>query len=268
MNKIIVTPAGRKRYLEILHKNLLKCKDEFDEWIIWVNTTNDEDVKYLEDLEKNYEHIKLQYSEFPIDPNGSHTATICHFFKKCVDENSVYLRLDDDIVYIHKNSIKDLFDFRIENKDYFLVFGNILNNAIITNLYQRNNLLKDFPPVGYDCLDSNGWLNSHFSLQLHNFFLDKQKSQKIEDFFINNWVLENFERCSINSISWIGKTFKEFNGEVDPAEETWLSSDKPKQLNKPNIIFGKSLFCHYAFGPQRPFLETTDILEKYKQIKD
>jgi hypothetical protein len=266
MKKIIVTPAGRKRYLEILLKNLNKCRDEFDEWIIWVNTDNKEDIDYIEELPKLYDYINLQYSEIPVDPNGSHTATICKFFKKCIDEDSVYLRLDDDVVFIEKDSIKKLFDFRIENEQYFLVFGNILNNALITNLYQQRNILTNLPPVTYNCEDENGWRSGNFAIDLHNIFLSKASENKAQDFFMDNWELSNFERCSINAISWLGKTFKTFNGEVGDAEEIWLSSDKPKELNMPNIIFGESLFSHYAFSPQRPILQKTNILERYLKL--
>jgi hypothetical protein len=266
MKKIIVTPAGRKRYLEVLYKNLQKCRDEFDEWVIWVNTDNDVDINYIQELNKVCDYIKLQYSEIPVDPNGSHTATICKFFKKCIDEDSVYLRLDDDVVFIEKESIKKLFDFRIKNEQYFLVFGNILNNALITNLYQQRNILKNLPLVTYNCEDEYGWRNGYFASDLHNIFLNKAVENKVSDFFIDNWELSNFERCSINVISWLGKTFKKFNGEVGNAEEIWLSSDKPKELNMPNIIFGNSLFSHYAFSPQRPILQQTNILERYLKL--
>jgi len=266
MKKIIVTPAGRKRYLEILLKNLNKCRDEFDEWVIWVNTDNQEDISYIENLNNQYDYIRLQYSETSVDPNGSHTATICKFFKKCIDDESVYLRLDDDVVFIEKESIKKLFDFRIKNEQYFLVFGNILNNALITNLYQQKNILTNLPLVTYNCEDEYGWRNGYFAADLHNIFLNKAVENKVSDFFIDNWVLSNFERCSINAISWLGKTFKKFNGEVGDAEEIWLSSDKPKELNMPNIIFGNSLFSHYAFSPQRPILQQTNILEKYLKL--
>ena len=266
MKKIVVTPAGRKRYLEILHKNLHKCKDEFDEWVIWVNTDNSEDINFMEYLSSTYDYINLQYSEVPVDPNGSHTATICKFFEKCIDENSVYLRVDDDVVFIEKYSIKKLFEFRIENEQYFLVFGNILNNALVTHLYQQKNIVTNLPNVSYNCEDENGWRNGYFAVNLHNIFLDKAYEGKVSDFFMENWVLSNFERCSINSISWLGKTFKTFNGEVGSAEEIWLSSDKPKELNMPNIIFGDSLFSHYAFAPQRPSLEQTNILERYSKL--
>ena len=267
MKKIIVTPAGRKRYLELLHSNLHKCKDEFDKWVIWVNTTNDEDIKYIEELSDQYEYIEAQYLDKDIDPNGSHLGSLFEFYKTCVDVESVYLKMDDDIVYIHKESIRNLFDFRIKNDKYFLVSGNILNNSIITHIYQKNNILTHLPQVNYDCLDENGWRNPNFSFSLHNYFFDKYSQNKTEDFFIGNWELKNFERFSINVVSWMGKDFKEFNGEVGPADELWLSEDKPKELNRTNIIFGNGLFNHYSFAPQREFLDSTNILEKYNKIK-
>jgi len=266
MNRIVVTPAGRKRYLELLFENLKKCKDEFDKWVIWVNTNNAQDIEYMKLLESENDFIELQYSEFDVDPNDSHTGTICNFFKKCIDVNSVYLRLDDDIIYIHKNSIKDLFDFRIKNEQYFLVYGNILNNAIVSYLYQKNNIIGNTPLLTYDCLDNHSWRNPQFAYNLHNVFLEKFNENKILDFFIDNWELKNFERVSINSICWLGKTFSLFGGNVGVSEETWLSTDKPQELNQTSIIFGKSLFCHYAFAPQRNFLESTDILDKYSKI--
>jgi hypothetical protein len=267
MKKIIVTPAGRKRYLELLYANLNKCKDEFDEWVIWVNTTNQEDIEYIQHLEKNNDYITSQHLDELVNTNDRNLGTLFNFYKTCTDENTTYLKLDDDIVYIHKNSIKDLFDFRIKNQDYFLVSGNILNNAIITHLYQINGIIKDLPTVTYDCLDNNGWLNPNFSFLLHNEFFKKYSEKNIEDFFIDDWELKLFERFSINDVSWLGKTFKLFNGEVGPADETWLSEDKPKELNKKNIIFGSGLFCHYAFAPQRLFLDSTNVLEMYKNIK-
>lgn len=266
MNRIIVTPAGRSRYLKVLYKNLLKCRNEFTKWIIWLNTTNDEDIKYIQELEHNNDFIEIEYCNYPVDPNGSHTATICTFFKNCIDENSVYLRLDDDIVFIKPGSIKKIFDFRIDNPDYFLVFGNILNNSLVTYLYQKKGLLSNFPKVSYLCEDYYGWQSSDFALSLHRYFLEVIESNQIDIFEIDNHVLSNYERCSINAISWTGKMFKEFDGVVSPDEEVWLSSTKPCQINKKCIIFGDSLFVHYAFAPQRNLIDSTDLLSKYEKI--
>jgi hypothetical protein len=54
--------------------------------------------------------------------------------------------------------------------------------------------------------------------------------------------------------------------EVDWNEEMAISSDIPRQLGRPNIIYGDVLIVHFAFHTQRGYLETTDILESYKKI--
>ena len=60
--------------------------------------------------------------------------------------------------------------------------------------------------------------------------------------------------------------FKKFDGKVGVDEEQWLSCDKPKEIQKPNIIFGDCLFVHYAFFTQVQYIDNTDILELYKDI--
>jgi hypothetical protein len=262
MRKIIVTPAGRKRYLEVLLSHLKKVRNEFDEWILWVNTTNEDDISYIEQIECENDFIKIQRSK--INPNGN--STICHFFKECIDENSVYIRLDDDIVYVEPNSISKIFEFRINNPQYFLVYGNIINNAITSHLYQKKGILNNDLVFGYNCLDKNGWDNPAAAELIHNKFFELYEENKTDEFLIDNHVFNNYERCSINVISWLGKEFKKFNGDVDKEEEQWLSSDKPREIQIPNIIFGDSLFVHYSFFTQRSYLDNTNILERYKKL--
>jgi len=262
MKRILVTPAGRKRYLEILFEYLKCLTNEFDEWILWVNTENQDDIQYIEKLERENEFIKLQRATRDI--NGS--ESIYHYFEKCIDEDSVYIRLDDDIVYIKENSLNNLFNFRIDNPDYFLVYGNIVNNALLSYLYQEKGILDNEFKFGYRCTDQTGWNNPLAAESIHRDFFEKYNENKLDDYIIDNWVLKNYERCSINVISWLGSEFKKFNGKVGMDEEQWLSCDKPSQIKKPNIIFGNSLFTHYAFYTQRPYIESTNILEEYRNI--
>jgi hypothetical protein len=262
MKRILVTPAGRERYLEVLFNYLKNLKNEFDEWVLWVNTENQSDIEYMEKLESENEFIKLQKTKIGVRGN----ETICHFFKECTDENSVYIRLDDDIIYIKPNSLNDLFDFRINNPNYFLVYGNIVNNALLSHLHQINGVLTNEFKFNYHCADHNGWDNPIATESIHRRFLQLNEEDKLNTFLLSNWILKDYERCSINVISWLGSEFKKFNGEVGTDEEQWLSCDKPRELQIPNIIFGNSLFVHYAFHPQRSYIDGTDILEKYKNI--
>jgi hypothetical protein len=261
MKKIIVIPAGRKRYLKILLEYLIKYKDQFNEVILWVNTENEEDVSYMEEMSNKYDFIKLQRAKIPREG-----CIIYHYFEECVDENAVYLRLDDDIVFIDKEAIKNIFDFRINNPEYFLVYGNIVNNAIISYLHQRKGLIPKLPIFTYSSVCEKGWSTPKYAELIHNSFIKRAYTNDIKSYYMDNWILLDYERVSINAISFLGKDFKEFNGKVGHSEEMWLSCDKPMELNRPNVICGNSVFSHYSFYTQRIDLDKTDILEKYNKI--
>ena len=261
MERIVVTPAGRERYLKILLKHLIKCKDEFDRWDIWLNTTNEEDIKYIESLQNQYDFIRVKYSTVPI--NGS--ASIGSFFLDCINPNAVYIRLDDDIVLVEKESLRKLFDARIADKSSFLLYGNIINNSVITHINQRvDNLDISYGKAGYTCMCDIGWNNSHFAENVHRDFLNKYTSG--QQFAIPDWVLYDCERVSINVISWRGDEFLKFSGCVDIDEEQWLSVDKPRSLGLMNKIIGNTLFVHYSFYTQRDHLDSTDILSQYEKL--
>ena len=103
--------------------------------------------------------------------------------------------------------------------------------------------------------------------RMHREFISKIRQNKNADFLhFPQWVLNRFERCSINCISWLGQEFHSFDGNVGEEEEQWLSVDKPKSINKPNIIFGEAVCAHFSFFTQRYYLDQTNILEEYDSI--
>jgi len=264
MKKIIVTPAGRKRYLEVLLHHLIKNKKEFDTWQIWVNTTNQGDIDYMKIIEADHDFITLVYCKVPVNDNWSiHT-----FFTDCTDLNSVYLRIDDDIVYVHPGSITTMFEARIADEHPLIMYGNIVNNAVITHLHQRTGALPVEKQVSYDCLDPVGWNDPEFAYSVHQNFFQKHSEGKLEDFYMSNWNLWDYTRVSINCICWLGKTFAEFGGKVGHDEEIWLSVDKPKESGRPNRIIGNTLFSHYSFYTQRNYMDSTEALAKYREISN
>ena len=44
---VAITPAGRRGYLEVLHKYIIKNKHLLDRWDLWVNTENSDDLNYM-----------------------------------------------------------------------------------------------------------------------------------------------------------------------------------------------------------------------------
>ena len=97
---VSVTPAGRQRFVEILHKYLIDLRHIIDNHVWWINTNNQSDIDYLESLVKEYpDFYSTKY--LPNHPNYTfNNLNIHNFFDESVDENTVYVRFDDDIVFI------------------------------------------------------------------------------------------------------------------------------------------------------------------------
>jgi hypothetical protein len=257
----IVTPAGRKETLSILYNHLKNQSKDFKQWTLWLNTINQPDIDYCKKLEKENNWIKTIDLDVPFNSNYS----ICSFFKHACDPNKIYIRLDDDIVWLEADFIKKLAKFRYENPEYFLVYGNIINNAVIDHIHQRfGNFNIDSDIIAYSAFDHYGWASAEIAKKKHEIFLNAVLNNETEKFKFKKWILNLYERVSINCISWLGSEFEKFNGQVGMDEEHWLSVIKPMELKKPNVIYGEPICAHYAFHTQRVNLNKTNILYKYR----
>ena len=82
-------------------------------------------------------------------------------------------------------------------------------------------------------------------------------------------VFEDYERVSINCISWLGSDFASFGGEVGKDEELWLSCVKPAETARPNVMYGGFAVVHFAFQTQRARLESppgSRVLHRYAAL--
>jgi len=258
---VVVTPAGRKRYLEVLVPQVAALRPIVDEYRLWVNTENQEDIKYMEALEKEYKGF-IKLDRLKDGQQFENNLSIYYFFKNCCDPNTIYVRFDDDVVYIDKENFAKFVEFRFKHPEFYLVYGNILNNSVITYLHQKFGKLPLIKGMHaeYLCTGDNGWKSTEFAEGLHRIILKNSP----ENFrFPGVWILSEYERVSINCISWKGEGF---DGNVGKDEEMWLSCDRPRELKRPNCIFGDFVCVHYAFHVQREKLDQTDILKQYKCI--
>ena len=261
----IVTPAGRQRYLELLFLHLKSQKADFHQWTLWLNTNNQADIDYCKKLEKENDWIKT----IDLDTRFAGNGSISSFFKTAMDSDTLYIRFDDDIVWIEKDFVKKLSKFRLENPQYFLVYGNIINNAIIDCIHQRVGGLeyKDFK-VNYTCGCDLGWGNGDFAKIKHRNFLKKLSQNESDSYKFDKWDLIYNERVSINCISWFGKDFQNFDLAAIGDEEQFLSSDYPKSQGLINAIYGEVICSHFAFRPQREKMDNSNILIEYKIIAE
>ena len=187
---------------------------------------------------------------------GNHRGTnqaIHRFFDYTIDPNTVYIRLDDDIIWLDDGFIKNMKEFRLSHPEYFLVTANIINNNTIAYIQQRTGRVLRPPEMellDYDCM-GNLWESPRLAHLLHIEFAKSKRWVRYQKTGVSRIGYFNYERFSINAICWIGGSFDNFGKIVGEDEEQWLTIYHPKKLGVPNILNGSAICQHFAFYTQR-----------------
>ena len=120
--------AGRRKFMQmnlpILLDNPLidcvhimhKCRDEIDR--IWIQNVKINLVGHNTD--------KIKVSEIDRSING-----YLYHYKTAIDYNTIYIKIDDDVCYIHPNCIQKILEVRLKYQDAKLIYPNIYNNLMI-----------------------------------------------------------------------------------------------------------------------------------------
>lgn len=260
---VCATPAGRRRYLGILSQHVLSSS-LVDEYQLWENTTDENDIKFFHELQALDSRVKIVKPAHL--PPGSN-ASIRQFYRHCIDEHAIYIRLDDDVVYMEPHFFAKFLRFRIDNPQYFVVFPNIINNAVCTYLQAMQDTIDPSAWIHPWCMDPTTWGNPHFAEQLHRAFLYSIATQSISRWHFGPKAIA-LSRYSVNCVSWFGAEFAEFEGAVSGDEEEYLSVIKPTELARTNCIFGDAVVAHFAFHPQREYLDSTNLLSEYRKLAE
>lgn len=231
-----------------------------DELQLWYNTVSVEDDEYI----KNSADSFIRVIPHPLGNPTGNGGGIYPFFKGCQDAGTIYIRLDDDIVWIEPDGIRKWVEFRSEHPEFWLVSANVINNAIVSNLHQQMGILSPEPVISRDCLDSNGWKSGVMAEKVHRTFLNNLSDLSIYRF--PPVVIEDDIRFSINAISWLGEDMARIKGVVEKHEENDLTVTKSKTLGKHCAIFSGCIVSHFAFNIQRPYVERTNLLGIYRSI--
>lgn len=259
-------PVGRKRYLEILVRYLFKLKNIIDKHIFWINTEDQTDLNYINQLVMDYPDF-FEIIQLDNNPDFKGNANVGRFYKYCTDPNTVYCKIDDDIVFLQLSKFEKFIRFRINNPQYFLIFANTLNSGLSHFLHNKNGAydLNTCPKVDYFCMN-RAWYEWQYAVFAFQQFQQRLMEDSLDRFDFGKWILSDYERHSINFISWMGIEFSDINV-WDKDDEGWLSVDKPAEKMKPNCIYGGFLVVHYAFFTQREMLDKkTEILDFFNTL--
>lgn len=253
------TAAGRRRYMQYLLPPIL-ASDIVDRYDIWINTTDACDIEFFKLLAQKYPKINLVWQPDGI-VNG--ISSINAFYKTCVEEDAIYVKMDDDVVWMEPDFFKKMVAFRIDNPDYFLVSPLVINNALSTYILQVTEKLKLKKYMKAQSNHSILWKSGGFAVELHDWFLNTQlPEQKYKQLYCGKRPIA-MNRFSINSILWFGETMKAFDGIVPGDDEEFLSCIKPTELGLANCFNGDAIISHFAFHSQREYLDRENILGRY-----
>ena len=112
---VVNTAPGRRRYMLYLIPFVI-ASEIVDRYDIWVNTHNGADIEFFKRCASKYPKINLVWQPDGI-VNG--ISSINAFYRQCIEENTIYFKLDDDITWMEPNLIEKMVQFRIDNPEFF-----------------------------------------------------------------------------------------------------------------------------------------------------
>lgn len=259
--------AGRRDTMSIL---IPQINSEFiDEIIIGVNTNNQDDLKYIYSLKKSNQ--KITYLEVPKNIKRCTQDSFRFFYTKMEDEDTIYFKLDDDLIYIEPGYFEKTLKFRCAHPEYICIYPMIINNPLC------NYLLHNDIPMKYK-KDNPGefmystWKDPDVADHLLRLFAEFKGESYL-------WHIKNYEfgkeqnyhlsggriiRPSINAICFFGKDFKRLNVKNYQNDDEEFLTNQVFNSGRKSIIYGDTLVAHYAFYTQRNYLNSKHILELYK----
>lgn len=260
--KVVANSAvGRRRYLKYLLPQVLDS-DIVDRYDLWVNTLNAQDIAFFKAMAAKYPKLNLMWHPTGVI-NG--VTSMLEFYPTCVDDDTIYIKLDDDVVWFDPNFFEEICRFRVENRDYFLVSPLVINNGICNYILQNRGLVEFTEYLtcdGYNLRTYNG----HLAEQLQRRFIDDYLR---DDSYSRLYCGENriaMQRFAINAVAWFGSEFAKFGGRVTGDDEEFLTVKYPVAHDLLCCFDCNTIVSHFSFSAQRAHLDRTDLLDQYRAV--
>lgn len=300
---IAYTPFGRKETASILFKYLERehKRGLLDEWMLCLNfdrhiqangtVTGSWDPRAAGDLEYAHELAAAHDWINTYDCPGPSTPGLrfgipdewmhgyrhpkqlntMRFFFYMQDRNAIYVRFDDDIVWMHNDALATLVDRKNTLYRHLAVFPMILHNAICSSILQAEGLLtREFGQVMPHAVDPVGWESYQFAEDLHRRVLSAIKDGTIDDWLLPiEHVLGRRQQFSVSCFAISGNEYADLNGVLNwDEEEHWLTQHQPGIVMRDNIICGQALVAHFSFYPHRAHLLKVGLLDEYAELAE
>lgn len=272
-------PYGRKRTVEILIPYLHRAQQQgqIDELMLCMNTdvTQGEDRAYADELVALHPGWIKKYERpngLALHPKQMNTG---RFYQYMTDPDTVYVRFDDDIVYVEPNAIPRLVASADTRYEVLTSFPIIWNNSVCSWYLERLEVI----PAAWGtmeephCMAPLGWADPKYAELMHNHLLAKIDANDVESCFMHMDIqLMPRLQFSVSCFAVSGRDYAALSppGHLDfPEEENWHTVHRPSVTGQVNVLVSNALVSHFSFYPQHRYLfEKTDLLARYKTVSD
>lgn len=178
--------------------------------------------------------------------------------------DALFLKCDDDIVYMDLDGLAGFIDHRRKNPHYFVTSANVVNNGVCAYFQQVSGALPqslghfERPPGGFG---GTLWTDPNKANNLHDFFLASPK----KEFPLPSKVVDWQERQSINFIAWLGSDLQHM-ALARGDDEKMLTVDLPAFLERPTAIYSDFTVSHLSFGPQEKGVDVNRLITAYDAL--
>jgi hypothetical protein len=236
---ILFCPGGRKETMELQVKYVLKLLEYYDGFIarydIWDVAWKEEDSNYLRTLPQLHPKIRILYT--PFMEGGKRGGEIASkqfafiystFYRHDIYKDYIFVKLDDDIVFIDVLMFPQFILNRIQSSA-FLLSANVINNDV-SLFYEIDRIHRGFLSKYGEVVTRN---------RRHNEGLIPHSPQKY---------------LSINFVSFLGSALlyinHEFSNGIGMHDEYKLTAMIPTRIevNASHAIDPRFTVVHYSYG--------------------
>lgn len=269
-HKIVAfTPCGRKRYMDLLAAHVMRehAQGHIDKWYLFNNPYTIEDSTYAAQIAAEFDWVQIiNAGETTLTRVAGQISTFYSQMREPGD-NVIYVRLDDDLVYIHEDAIPNLIRWRLANREPFLVYPTIINNTRTSFALQKYGIIPQSWGIVEPILCApTAWRDSTFVFNLHQKALAAiEADQLVAEFALPSEQFHDYDlgNISINSFAIFGNDMHECIVAAD--EEGYLSKARPQALGRKNARCGDAIVIHFAYHTQTEFMDKSGMLLDYAQ---
>jgi hypothetical protein len=276
---IVWTPYGRRETYSILVKYLQRDVERglVDEVWAYMNTDpagQEDDIAYAHELADQYPWFHLKERPQGVFIHGQKQRNTGYAYRYMTDDDTVYIRMDDDLVYVHENAIENLVVKRLEMPHATAIFPVTWNNALVSWFLQQAGVIpKSFGECGFFCMDPTGWANGQFAVDIHRLLLDHIEAGTVTELYTyQDFPIPPGTQFSVSCFASLGSLYRELPAGpgilVPDEEEHWHTVHQPKVTGSPNILIGNAIVSHFTFFPQRAIVLASDVLARYRALAE